>query len=351
MKIGQDNDIKQNWIGRHRRFFMWGVPLLMAGIGGYFYVTGGRYVSTDDAYIQAAKVAVSADISARVSEIPLVDNQPVHKGDVLLRLDNRFFAIAEQESEAQLAGARLQIAASKASYRQKLAELKSAENTLSYQEREYERQKKLAESGISSQAQLDKASQILQAAQQELVSRQQAADTMLASLGGNPDINIEDHPSVQAAQAKLDRAKLNLSYTTVYAPIDGIVTKVEHLQVGDYVTAAAPLFALVSTTDVWVEANFKETALSHMRPGQKASIEIDAYSRKKMIGKVASLSPGTGSSFSLLPPENATGNWVKIVQRVPVRIVLDKPSEVPLQAGLSVTAEVDTGHRRTMSRN
>ena len=142
--------------------------------------------------------------------------------------------------------------------------------------------------------------------------------------------------------------RLNLSYTTVYAPIDGIVTKVEELQVGDYVTKAAPLFALVSNTDVWVEANFKETDLTHMRPGQKASIEVDAYSRKKLSGKVASLSPGTGSSFSLIPPENATGNWVKIVQRLPVRIVLDNAADVPLQAGLSVTAVVDTEHQANL---
>jgi membrane fusion protein, multidrug efflux system len=351
-KTGKADDIKQNWIGRYRRFFMWGVPLLLAGIGGgFFYVIGGRYISTDDAYIQAARVSVSADISGRVSELPLVDNQSVHKGDVLFRLDNGPFEIAEKEAEAQLAGARLQVAAMKASYRQKLAGLKSAEDTFAYQQREYDRQKKLAESGISSQAQLDKASQMLQAAEQEMAARRQDAYTVLAGLGDNPDININDHPLVQAAQAKLDRARLNLSYTTVYAPIDGIVTKVEQLQVGDYVTKAAPLFALVSNTDVWVEANFKETDLTHMRPGQEASIEVDAYSKKKLSGKVASLSPGTGSSFSLIPPENATGNWVKIVQRLPVRIVLDDTADVPLQAGLSVTAVVDTEHRRILMGN
>ena len=179
-------------------------------------------------------------------------------------------------------------------------------------------------------------------------AKQQGADTTLASLGGNPDINIDNHPSVQAAQAKLDHASLNLSYTTVYAPIDGTVTKVDKLQVGDYVTKAAPLFALVSKTDIWVEANFKETALTHLRPGQKARIEVDAFSKKQLSGRVVSVSPGTGSSFSLLPPENATGNWVKIVQRVPVRIVLDNMSSVTLRDGLSVTAEVDTEHRRTL---
>ena len=351
MTTSRDDNINQNFIGRRKNFFLFGIPLLLAAVGGFFYITGGRYISTEDAYVEAARVSVSTDISARVREIPLEDNQTVHKGDVLLRLDERPFVIALQEAQAGLARARLQITAMKAGYRQKMADLKSAESTLAYQQREFGRQKTLAQSGISSQAQLDKASQMLQAAEQELASRQQGADTALANLSGNPDINVDDHPAVQEAQARLDRARLNLSYTTVYAPIDGIVTKVERLQVGDYVTAATPLFALVSNTDIWIEANYKETSLTHMRPGQKADIQVDAYSDKKLSGHVASVSPGTGSSFSLLPPENATGNWVKIVQRVPVRIALDKAADLHLQAGLSVTAVVDTGYRRSFSGN
>ncbi|WP_028318752.1 HlyD family secretion protein [Desulfobulbus elongatus] len=338
---------EQNWIGRHRRLLLYGVPLLLAGAGLVLYLTGGRYVSTDDAYIRAARVAVSADISGRISEIPLAENQQVRTGDVLVRIDARPFAIAEQEASAQLEGARLQVVAMKANYRQKLADLRAAESTLAYQERDYSRQKKLAESGISSQAQLEKAEQLAQTARQEAVARRQEADTALANLGGNAEIQVDDHPSVQAAHAKLDQARLNLSYTTVAAPMDGIVTKVEQLQVGDYITKGAALFALVSATNRWVEANFKETALAHMRPGQKASILVDAHADRSLSGTVVSLSPGTGSSFSLLPPENATGNWVKIVQRVPVRIELDKDAgNLALQSGLSVTAEVDTGHSR-----
>ncbi len=340
--------IKKNWMGRHRRFLMLGVPLILVAAGLLFFMFSGRYVSTDDAYIQAARVAISTDISGRVREIPLVDNQLVHKGDVLLKLDKRPFLIAEKEAEAQLADVRLRVAAMKANYRQKLADLKSAENTLAYQKREYARVKRLAQPGIASQAQLDKTTQMLQNAQQDMAARQQSANTALAALGGNPDIPINDHPLVQTAQAQLDRARLNLSYTTVHAPITGIVTKVDKLQVGDYVTKAVPLFTLVSTAHVWVEANFKETALTYIRPGQKASVEVDAFSGRKLSGKVASLSPGTGSSFSLLPPENATGNWVKVVQRVPVRIVLDTPAGIALRSGMSVSAEVDTEHRRSL---
>jgi membrane fusion protein (multidrug efflux system) len=348
MTSSETGDIKQNWLGRHRRLLMIGVPLMLALAGGVYYLASGRYVSTDDAYIQAAQVSVSANISAQVSEIGVQDNQPVHKGDVLFKLDDKSFAIAEQQAEAQLAAARLQVAAMKASYQQKLADQKAARDNLDYQQREYDRQQKLSKSGIASQAQLDKATQSLQAAQQEVEARQQETATVLANLGGNADIAVGDHPSVQAAQAALDRAKLDLSYTTVYAPIDGIVTKVEQLQPGDYVTKAMPVFTLVSNTDIWVEANFKETDLAHMRDGQNATISVDAYPNRELTGKVASVSPGTGSSFSVLPPENATGNWVKVVQRLPVRISIDNAGKLPLHAGLSATVEVDTERHRSL---
>ncbi len=338
---------KENWIGRQRNLLLYGVPLLLAAAGLVLYYSGGRYISTDDAYIRAARVAVSADISGRVNKVPVRENQVVHKGELLLQIDNRPFVIANQEAKAQLEGMRLQVQAMKASYRQKLADLRAAEATLAYHQREYRRQKKLAVSGIASQAQLEKEEQLLRTAQQEVDGRRQGAETALANLGGDPEIAVDAHPSVQAAQAKLDQAVLNLSYTQVTAPMDGVVTKVEQLQVGDYITKGAALFALVSTTDRWVEANFKETALAHMRPGQKASVEVDARGGRSFTGTVVSLSPGTGSSFALLPPENATGNWVKIVQRVPVRIELDPSgADSALQAGLSVTAEVDTGANR-----
>lgn len=348
MTTDRADDIKQNWMGRHRRFLMVIFPLLVAVGGMVFYLLTGRFVSTDDAYVGAAQVEVSTDVSGRVVQIPLVDNQRVHKGQVLLKIDRRPFLIAQEEAAANLASVRMQIAAMKANYRGRLADLRSAENTLSYQQKEYARQEKLAKSGIASQAQLDKAWQMLQTARQSVDARQQGAKTTLAALGGNPNIRIEDHPSVQAARAKLDQAKLNLSYTTVTAPADGIVTKVEQVQVGDFVSKATALFALVSSKDIWIEANFKETDLTYMRPGQKASIEVDAYPGQTLSGKVASISPGTGASFSLLPPQNATGNWVKIVQRVPVRITLDQAVHVPLQVGLSVSAVVDTKHRRTL---
>ncbi len=345
-----DDDTQRgaSWFARHRGWLMIGVPLVMLVAGVWITLALARYQSTDDAYVRAARVAISTNVSARVASVDVKDNQHVRKGQVLFRLEDTRFLIAERDAAARLAATRLRIGALKASYRQRLADLKAARDELAYQTREYARQQRLAASGIASRAALDKASQALQAAEQTVEARQQEAATVLASLGGRPDIAIDDHPLVREARAALDRAELEISYTTVTAPIDGIVTQVDRLQPGDYVTAATPVFALVSDRDVWVTANFKETALTHMRAGQPVRIEIDAWPDRPLRGEVASVSPGTGAAFSLLPPENATGNWVKVVQRVPVRISLDDTRGLPLHDGLSATVRVDTGYRPSL---
>ncbi|HUC60456.1 MAG TPA: HlyD family secretion protein [Alphaproteobacteria bacterium] len=338
---------------RKRRLVRWSLmavaPLAILAIALYFFLTGGRYVETDDAYVQAAQTSISTDVSGRVVELDVKDNQRVAKGQVLFKLDDRPFRIAVEAAEARLAGARLQVEAMKATYRQRRADLQSAEDTLAYRQREFDRQKRLIGSGVASQAQYDQASNALVVARQQVEAAQQQIANVLASLGGNPDIPIDQHPSVEEAQARLDRAKLDLSYTVIAAPDDGIVTRVEKLQVGDYVNASTPVFALLSTHRIWVEANFKEVELTHMRAGQPATIEVDTYPDHDFTGKVESLSPGTGAVFSLLPPQNASGNWVKVVQRLPVRISIDDPSaSAPLHAGLSASVEVDTGYRRSL---
>jgi len=329
------------------------LPLLIAGplliIGGatYFYLHGGRYESTDDAYIRAPQASISANISGRVVEVAVTDNQRVARGDTLFRLDQEPYRIAVAEAEAQLARAKLQVEELRATYRQKQADLASAKNTLAYRRSELERQQRLLAKGIASQAAFDAASHAFQAAEQQLASAEQQIAAALASLGGHPDIAVDEHPSVLAAQAQLDRARLNLSYTTIVAPKDGIVTRVEDLQVGDFISASRPVFALVSNHQMWVEANFKEVQLAHMHPGQKAEVTVDALPGRKLTARVVSLSPGTGNEFSVLPAENATGNWVKVVQRVPVRLELeDVEPGVNLQSGLSAIVEVDTQYQR-----
>jgi membrane fusion protein (multidrug efflux system) len=268
---------------------------------------------------------------------------------VLFTLDERPFRIAVAEAQAQLAGARLRIEAMKATYQQRLADRQAAQDLLAYRQTELQRQQRLAAAGISSRAQLDQALHEADAARQQLAASRESIANIMADLGGTADVPIEQHPSLRQAQAQLDRALLNLSYTTIKAPTDGIATKVEQIQAGDYITASTPVFALMSNSDIWVEANFKETDLTHMRIGQRAEITIDSYPDRVFDGQLISLSPGTGSSFSLLPPENATGNWVKVVQRLAVRIAFDPlPADVPLRAGLSVTVHVDTQHHRTL---
>ncbi len=339
----------QNWIGRHRKSLLIGGPALFAVIVLIFYLTGGRYVSTDDAYVQAARVEVSTDVSGRMAEIDVRDNQFVHKGDVLFRLDQRSFLIAVADAKAQLAGALLKVPALQAAYRQRKADEAAARTTLAYQQREFARQTQLQAEGISSLAQLDQAKNNFESAQQKLAAAEEQSASALADLAGNPSARAASLPLVRQAQAALDHANLELSYTIVHAPIDGIVTKVEQIQVGDHVNAAAPLFALMSGSNIWVEADFKETDLTYVRPGQHATFTVDAYPGKTFMGKVMSTSPGTGSSFSLLPPENSSGNWVKVVQRLPVRISIDvADAGMPLAAGMSAVAEVDTEHRRSL---
>jgi membrane fusion protein (multidrug efflux system) len=329
---------------------MLGVPLVAALAGGYFYVIGGRYVSTDDAYVQAARVSISTDVPGRVVAVAVRDNQPVKAGDLLFKLDDRPFAIAVQDARAQLASARLKVDADKATYRQRRADLQAAQDTLAYQQHEFERQQRLLASGIASQAQYDQVAHAFDVARQQLGATQQQVASILANLGGDADIPVDQHPSVQQAQAVLDRALLNLSYTVVKAPEDGTVTKVDQLQPGDYVNAATPVFSLVSSRRLWIEANFKETDLTHMLAGQTATVDIDTYPDRVFHAHVASFSPGTGSTFSLLPPENATGNWVKVVQRLPVRLEIDNLSaDTPLHAGLSADVAVDTHHQRDLA--
>jgi membrane fusion protein, multidrug efflux system len=245
--------------------------IALLGGGAYFYIKGSRYQSTDDAYAQAATVSISANVGGQVSEIEVRDNDLVRRGATLFKLDDAPFRIAVSDAAARLADTRLQIESLKSTYRQRLVELRAARDTQSYTQQQYDRQTRLLASGIASQAQFDQAAHALDAARQQVANVQQQIGVALANLGGDPNIAPERHPLVEQAQAALDRAQLNLSYTVINAPTDGVVAKVEQLQVGDTIAASSPVFALVSTRDVWIEANFKEVQLDRRNrsiPGQ-----------------------------------------------------------------------------------
>ena len=321
-------------------------PVIAIVAALFFYLHGGRYQSTDNAYLQSGLVAVGANVSGQVVSIAVHENERVQKGQVLFTLDPAPFQAAVDEATAALADAETQVGALRANYGQGQAEIEAARDKLTYAAGEAARQKQLLAEGISSQSQYDQAVLAEQTARQGIQTSQQQNASVLATLSGKLDTPVDRQPTVKRAQAALDRAKLNLAYSVVRASQDGIVTKVNELQVGDYVAAARPVFTLAGTR-IWVEANFKENQLDHMRVGQTASIAIDAFPSLHLTGRLVSFSPGTGNSFALLPPENATGNWVKVVQRLPVEFDIDKlPEGIPLHAGLSVEVTNDTGYKR-----
>lgn len=328
-----------------RPFLMIGVPALFAAIGYGHYVANAAYVSTDNAYARVAKAAINARISGQVVEIAVDDNQPVRKGQVLFRINPEPLQIAVDRAEAQLSVARLRIQGLKASYRQQQAELQAAKESAGFDQKEFTRKKALIATEFVSRAIYERAETDLKVAQQRIVSIEQQIASTVVALNGNPDIAVDSHPAVREARTQLDEAQLYLSYATVYAPDDGIVAKVDDLQVGNYVNSGAPAFALLRARQTWVEANFRETEMTHMRIGQAATIRIDTYPDRTFTAHVISMSPGAGADFALLPPENATGNWVKVVQRVPVRLELDEADPaLPLFSGTSATVTVDTGY-------
>ncbi len=334
-------------MARLRVPLMLGGVVLVLGAALFAYLSSGRYESTDDAYVRVAGVDVSSNLSGRVVEVDVKENQLVHAGQVLFKLDPAPYEIATAQAEAQLADARQSLNAELATYRQRQVDVKNAESAAAWRAREAKREQGLLAAGAVSQSEYDQAAHEAEAAQLQVSVTRQALAAALANLGGRPDQSIDVHPSVRNARSQLDRAELQKSWTVIRAPQDGRVTKVEQLQVGDYINAATPVFHLV-TPRVWVDAAFKENQLKNMRAGEQATIRIDAYPSRTFCARIDSLSPGTDQTFSLMPAENATGNWVKVVQRLPVRLVFCEPPQMELQGGLSARVKVDTGHKRSL---
>lgn len=324
---------------RWRMPLMIGVPLLLVLAAAVYFLTGGRFQETDDAYVKLARAGISASISGQVVAVEVRENQTVKAGDVLMRLDGADYEVAVQRADAVYAASRFEAEGLLATYQQRLADEAAARERVTYTEREAARQQGLAAAGVNTKGQADEAVHAAEQAVAMLRVAEQQTRTALAAIGGKADLPIDAFPNVLKANAELDQAKLNLAKTIVTAPSDGIVTKVDQVQPGTRVQPQQVVFWLVSGRP-WVEANFKEDQIEHMKVGQPVTVSIDAYAGQ-LKGHVVSFSPGTGSSFSLLPPENATGNWVKVTQRLPVQIELEGDLP-PLSAGLSATVEVDT---------
>lgn len=331
----------------------WKRPLLFALLpvaliaGGYYYVVGGQVMTTDNAYIRAQALGVSTDVSGTVSEIDVHDNETVKKGQVLFRLRPASFAGSLAAATAQLGTVRNQVLTLKATYKQVEAQIEQAKADIPYYQASLKRQQDLLATSIASKATFDQARHDLVTAQQKVLVAEAQAEAVLAQLGGDPDQPIEQNPLYIQAKTAVDDAQRDLNDSVVKAPFDGIVTNVDSLQVGRYLESSQPGFSLIGTNEIWIEASPKETELTYVRPGQTATISVDTYPGVEWHGKVTSISPASSSSFSLLPAQNTTGNWVKVVQRIPMRVTIeDAAGKPPLRGGMSAEVGVDTGHAR-----
>ncbi len=333
---------------RLRRFILLVViPLIAVVAVGVMYLRGGRYVETDNAYVKADKVPVSAEVSGAIKEVLVQENQSVTAGQPLFRIDAAPFQVAVARADARLAQVRTDLAATKAGFRAKQAEMTLARTRYAFARKDQQRQADLIARNFIPASRFDEAQQSTDLAGQQINVLQQDLKRIAETLGGSVDAPVERHPAYLAALAELDQARLDLARVEVRAPLPGIVSKPP--KPGQYVNAGSVALALVVNGNLWIEANFPETDLTYVHPGQPVAVHIDTYPGATWPGVVESLSPATGAEFSVIPAQNATGNWVKIAQRVPVRITLDAGSDMPqLRAGLSAIVEIDTGHRRRL---
>ncbi|WP_245492359.1 HlyD family secretion protein, partial [Mesorhizobium sp. M4A.F.Ca.ET.020.02.1.1] len=308
-----------------RFLLMVALPAALLAGGAYVWVTGGRYQETENANLQQAKVSIASDTAGRIVKVGIADNQLVKQGDVLFAVDPESYRIALAQADAAVATARLNVEQLRAAYSQAMAQEKSDTSEVAYAQSQYDRAADLAQKGINAKSSLDEAKNDLDKARQQLAVAEQGIISAKAALGGNPDIETDKHPTVMAALAARDKAAYDLAQTTVTAPADGVISQASSFKPGQYVAVGTPLFSLVETGDTWIDANFKETQLTHMKPGQKAEIIVDTYPDKTFEATVKAIGAGTGAEFSLLPAQNATGNWVKVTQRIPVRLELTDP--------------------------
>lgn len=325
------------------------VPVVVLAAAAVYWLQGARYVTTENAYVKTDIAKVAAEVSGRVIEVHVHAHKTVKKGDLILRIDPQPFEIALARANAELDAAHQEIATKKATLAEARAELKEAKDQTEYYRKRFERQIRLAERGIVASSKQDEFENDYRTAGDRAVMVRQKITRVLASLGGNPDIPADLHPLVRIRQAAVESARLDLERTYVKAPASGTVVTVP-LVAGEQIKAADPLFAIVTDHNHWVDANFKETDLTEVLVGQEATIVLDTYPDMTWDAVVKSISPATGAEFAILPPQNASGNWVKVVQRLPVRLELDvRPGSPPLRAGMTATVSIDTGRERSLA--
>jgi membrane fusion protein (multidrug efflux system) len=330
-----------------RPILMLGGIVLVAAVSLGLWLNGGRYVSIDNAYVRAAKMSVSSDVSGIVMDVAVQEGMKVRKGDVLLRLNPAQFQNALDGAKANLAQVGLTLDAMKHDYRRMLRDIEVRQAQLANNTATLERTSKLVQTGAGTQANFDASRFAVQADQAAVEALRTQADVQLAKLGGNADAAVEDLPQFQQAKAQVAEAQRQLDHTILRAPFDGIVTLVDSVQPGMYLAAATAALGIISTERVWIDANPKESDITHVKVGNPVSITVDTYPGRRWKGSVCSISPSSGAEFAILPPQNSSGNWVKVVQRIPVRVCIERRADDPdLRSGMSTIVDIDTGHQR-----
>lgn len=326
------------------------LPLVAVASIGWLYLAGGRYVTTDNAYVSAQKVLITADVSGRIIEADVIEGAKVHPGDLLFSIDAANYEAAVKQAEAQLEQARSDYMNLRATVQSLADEKILAQQVIDARSTQLTKRKGLVAKGVTAADAMNDWRVTVASAKAELAGLQKTEAEALAKLLGNRDLPLESFPAYMLAAAQLDKARTELDKTKIRAPIEGIATQVSNIQIGRFIAAGTPVFAVIADAGPWVEANLKETDLTHVALGQDVTITVDTFPDRVWHGRVESISPGTGAQFSVLPAQNASGNWVKVVQRVPVRIAF-APSESTqaLRSGLSVYVSIDTKHQRTLA--
>jgi membrane fusion protein (multidrug efflux system) len=327
---------------RTRLFTAFGVVLALgaAGAGTWWYIAGARYISTDDAYVGADSAEITPQIAATISDVPVADTMHVKRGDVLVRLDPADSALAEAQAEANYAVAIRHVQQYFANASEAAAQVAARQSDLDRATLDYDRRIVLAKDGVIANEQLTTFKNTYETARANVLAAQQTEAAQQALIHGS---DVEHNPEVVAARVAMDNAKLNLSRTVIRAPFDGVVAQ-KAAQIGERVQVGQSLMSVVPVDHVYVDANFKEGQLTRVHQGQPVTLTSDLYGSGVVFhGHVAGLSGGTGSAFAVIPAQNATGNWIKVVQRLPVRIALDSQelAQHPLRVGLSMTATID----------